>query len=119
MPLYKLIFLKDCNCMYEGALETVSKYGDYFFSEEGMYLRMYGGSKDPSLLPKYATDYVIHKEVVRQLYIDRFRKFQFDMKKVVYPPLPFCISSYRFSNITSAPDFVGELEIFHFREKKL
>ena len=81
MPLYKIIFLKYFNCMFEGALELVSEYGDYFFSNEGMYLRMYGGSKYPSFLPKYATDYVIHKEVVRQLYVDRFDNFLFDMKK--------------------------------------
>ena len=117
MPPYKLIFHKDCNCMSEGALEMMSDYGDCFFFEEGLYLRMYGGSKAPSLLPKYATDYVIHKEVVRQLYIDGLGKFLFDMKKVVYPPLPFCIGIYRFSKVRSAPDFVRELENFHFGEQ--
>ena len=50
---------------------------------------MYGGSRAPSLLPKYATNYVIHKEVVRKLYIDGIENFLFDQKKVVQPPLPF------------------------------
>ena len=103
--------------MSEGALETVSEFGDYFFYEEGLYLINYGGSKAPSLLPKYATDYVIHKEVVRNLYIDGFRNFLFDMKKAVYPPLPFNIHSYKFSKVKSAPDFVKEHECFHFGEK--
>ena len=65
IPLYELIFLEECNCMSEEALKVVSEYGDYFFPKEGLYLRMYGGSKAPSLLPINATDYVIHKEVVR------------------------------------------------------
>ena len=78
---------------------------------------MYGGSWASSLLPRYATNYVIHKEVVRQLYINRFRNFLFDMKKVVYPPLPICIGSYKFSKVKSPPDFVRELENFHFGEK--
>ena len=30
LPLYELIFLKDSNCMPEGAMETASEYGDYF-----------------------------------------------------------------------------------------
>ena len=51
--------------MYEGGWKAIMEYGDYFFSEEGTYLKMYGGTKAPSLLPKYATDYVVHKEVVR------------------------------------------------------
>ena len=65
IPLYEFIFLEECNCMYEGELNTVSEYGDYFISKEVLYLRMYGGSKAPSLLLRYATDYVIHKEVVK------------------------------------------------------
>ena len=75
---------------------------------------MYGGSKAPSLLPKYATYYVIHKEVVRQLYIDGIENFLFDMNKVFYPPSPFCIGSYKFSKVNSALDFMIELERFHF-----
>ena len=78
---------------------------------------MYGGSKAPSLLPKYDTYYVIHKEVVRKLYIDGIGNFLFDSKKYIYPPLPFCIGSYKFSKVKGAPDFVKELEKFNFGEK--
>ena len=53
------------------------EYGDYFFSEEGTCLRMYGGTKSPSLLPKYATDYIVHKEAIRQLFLDGFGSFLF------------------------------------------
>ena len=65
MPLYTLIFLAECNCMSEEALKVVQEHGSYYLTEEGLYLRMYGGSRAPSLLPKYGTDYVIHKEAVR------------------------------------------------------
>ena len=66
---------------------------------------MFGGSKAPYLLPKYDTDYVIHKEVVRKIYIYAIDNFLFDMKKYVYPPLPFCIGSYKFTKVKSAPEF--------------
>ena len=75
MPLYTLIFLVECNCMSEEYFKVVQEYKNYYFTEEGLYLRMYGGSRAPSLLPRYATDYVIHKEVVRQLYIDGVGNF--------------------------------------------
>ena len=65
MPLYQLIFLEECKCMSEGALEVISEYGDYFFFEEGTYMKMYGDTRAPSLLPKYVTDYNVHKEAAR------------------------------------------------------
>ena len=117
MPLYHLIFLEECKCMSEGALEVIREYIDYFFSKEGTYLRMYGGTRAPSLLPKYAIDYIMHKEVVRQLFLDRFGNFLFNMRKAVYPPMPFYVGSYKFSKVKSAPDFVKDLENFHFGEK--
>ena len=95
------------------------EYDDYLFSEEGTYLRMYGGTKAPSLLPKYATDYVVHKEAVRELFLDGFRSYLFGMKTVVFPPMPFYVGSYKFSKVKSALDFVRDLEIFHFGEKSV
>ena len=77
---------------------------------------MFGGTRAPSLLPRYATDYVVHKEVVRKLYIDGIGNFLFDQKKAVYPPLPFYIGSYKFSKVKTAPNFVKELGYFHFGE---
>ena len=51
--------------MSEEAFKVIEEHGSYYLTEEGMYIRMYGGSRAPSLLPKYATDYVLHKEAVR------------------------------------------------------
>ena len=65
MPLYRLIFLTECDCMSKQALKVVQDNGHYYVTEEGLYLRMFGGSRAASFLPRYATYYVIHKEVVR------------------------------------------------------
>ena len=51
------------------------------------------------------------------MYIDVFGNFLFDMKKAIYPPLPCCIGSYKFTKVKSALDFVKELEKIHFGEK--
>ena len=82
-----------------------------------MYLRMYGGTKAASLLPKYATDYIVHKEAVRQVFMAGFGNYLFDIKKVVFPPVPFYVGSYKLNKVKNAPEFVKELEIFHFGEK--
>ena len=78
---------------------------------------MYGGTKEPSLLSKYTTNYIVHKEVVRQVFLDGFGNHLFDIKKVVFPSVPFYVGSYKFNKVKSAPEFVKELEIFHFGEK--
>ena len=65
MPLYTLIFLKECNCMSKEALKVIEEYANYYLTNEGMYIRMYGFSRAPALLPKYTMDFVVHKEAVR------------------------------------------------------
>ena len=80
MPLYTLIFLVECNCMWEEAFKVIQEYENYYLIEDGLYVRMYGSSRAPSLLPRYATNYVLHKEVVWQLYIDGIGNFLFEQK---------------------------------------
>ena len=99
MPLYTLIFLTECNCMSEEAFKVIQEFGDYSLMKDGLYVGMYGGSRDPSLLPKYATDYVLHKEVVRQLYIDGVGNFLFEHKKATYPAVSFILGSYKFLRV--------------------
>ena len=81
-----------------------------------MYFRIYGCSRAPSLLPKYAIDYVMHKEVVRQVFLDGIGSFLFEQKKATYPPLPFRLGSYKFTRVNKADEFVKELGKFHFGE---
>ena len=109
MPLYTLIFLTECNCMSEEAFKVIAEHGSYYLIEEGMYIRMYGFSRAPSLLPKYATDYVVYKEAVRQVYLDGVGSFLFEHKKVAYPAIPFQLGSYKFSKVKLTAEFVQEL----------
>ena len=81
-----------------------------------MYIRMYGGSKNPLLLPKYAMDYIVHKEAVRQVFIDEIGSFLFQHKNTAYPPLPFNRGSYKFTRVKQAAEFIEELGKFHFGE---
>ena len=60
---------------------------------------MYEGTKAPSLLPNYATDYIVLKEVVRKLFMDGFGSHMFDIKEDVFLPLPFYVGSYKFSKV--------------------
>ena len=71
--------------MSEEALKIVQDNGHYYVTEEGLYLRMFGGTRAPSRFPKVTTNYVFHREVVRQLYIDGVGNFLFEQKKAIYP----------------------------------
>ena len=79
---------------------------------------MYGCFRAPSLLPKYATDYVVHKDAVRQVYLDGVGSFLFEHKKAAYPAIPFQLGSYKFSKVKQTAKFVQELEHFCFGETK-
>ena len=92
----------------------IEEYVDYYLTEDGLYFRMFGYSREPSLMPKYATDYVVHKEAVRQVFLDGIGSFLFEHKKVAYPPLPFRLGRYKFTRVNIADEFVEELEKFHF-----
>ena len=102
--------------MSEEAMQVIGDYADYYLIEKGLYFRMFGGSRAPSLLPKYATDYIIHKEAVRKVFLDGIGSFLFEHKKTAYPPLPFKLGSYRFTRVKQADEFVEELQRFHFGE---
>ena len=95
--------------MSEEALQVIEEYVDYYLMEDGLYIRMYGFSRAPSLLPKYATDYVVHKEVVRQVFVDDIGSFLFEHKKATYPPLPLRLARYKFTRVKKADEFVEEL----------
>ena len=105
-----MIFLKECNRMSEEALQVIEEYADYYLTEDGMYIRMYGCSRAPSLLPKYATDYLVHKEAVRQVFLDGIGSFLFENKKSTYPPIQFILGSSKFWRVKRADEFVEELE---------
>ena len=83
MPLYTLIFLTECDFMSEEAFKFIQEFMSYYLTKDGLYVRMYGGSRAPSLLLKYATDYVLHKEAIRKLYINGVGNFLFEQKKAV------------------------------------
>ena len=97
-------------------MQVIGEHADYFLTENGMYIRMFGGTKCPLLLPKYATDYIIHKEAVRQVFIDGIGNYLFEQNKATYPPLPFKLGSYRFAKVKQAAEFIEELGKFHFGE---
>ena len=96
----------------------IEEYADYYLTEDGLYFRMFSFSRAPSLLPKYATDYVVHKEVVRQVLLHGIGSFLFEHNKAAYPPFPFRLGSYKFIMVKKSDEFMEELEKFHFGEMR-
>ena len=77
---------------------------------------MYGRSRDPSLLPRYITDFIVHKKAIRKIFLNGVGNFLREMKKLTFPLLPFCIGGYKFSKVKGDDDFVKDLKAFHFGE---
>jgi hypothetical protein len=111
------MFKEEPCCMSENAMKVIEQYGDYYLCMEGLYIRMFGGSKAPSMMPHYATDFVVHKEAVRQVYVNGVGHFLAEKKKLIYPPMPFVIGAYKLAKAKEAEAFVEDLEGFHFGAK--
>ena len=89
MALYWIIFHEELNYLYENAMVVISEYGDYYFSQEGRYIRMYGCSRAPSIFPIYAMNFVVHKEDVRKVFINGIGSYFHDHKNPHFLCFPF------------------------------
>ena len=74
-----------------------------------MYIRMYGCSRALSLFPRYAMNFVAHKEAMRQVFINGIGNYLHDHKKASFPPFPFYIGAYKFSRVKGDEYFVKDL----------
>lgn len=61
-----LCFILTCEptpCMLQGAMDVVSKIGDWYISSSRLYIHIYGSTKSPHHLPHYDIDNIFLLEV--------------------------------------------------------
>jgi hypothetical protein len=117
-PLYKFIFDSPTPCMTDKALAIVHKIGDWYLMEHGTYIRVYGATKSPHLLPRFVPDILVLQEITYQTVIHGVRDSLYRDKKSIWPPLPLWVGSYSFRSIKQAQVEVDMLLSFHFGEER-
>jgi hypothetical protein len=58
-PLFHLLLYSLALCMLEKPTQAISKVGDWYVLEKGIYIRFYGATKAPHLLPKFIPDKLV------------------------------------------------------------
>jgi hypothetical protein len=97
-------------------MEVVSEIDDWFVRENETYIRIYGSTKPPPIVPKFVLDKLVLQEVAYHTLVHGFGASISKYKKLAWPPLPFYLGSYNFKNSKEAHAEAEALETFHFRE---
>jgi hypothetical protein len=117
-PLYEFIFCAPAPCMTEKALSIIKNIGDWYVMQHGTYIRIYGATKAPHLLPRFVPDKLVLQELAYQTIIHGVGAALYRNKKDIWPSLPLWIGSYSFASIKQAEDEVNTLLSYGFGEER-
>lgn len=74
-PLFKFFYGKECPSLFEDAKMVIKYIGDWFLVEEYTYIRIYGITTPPYILPKYVLDNLLLSQIAFQTIIVHFNSF--------------------------------------------
>jgi hypothetical protein len=92
IPLYHLIFYS-CTYMTEKTSGHCKEKSDLYLLEYGTYIRVYGATKVPHLLPKFVSDWLVLQEITYQTVIHGVGTTLYRDKNSIWPPLPLWVGS--------------------------
>ena len=67
--LYELTFYTKTPCMTNKAIAVIKRIGDWYLMDHGTYIKVYGATKSPHLLPQFVPDKLVLQEVAYQTII--------------------------------------------------
>lgn len=117
-PMYTFIFCKPAQCMTEKAMQLISTIGDWYVTENGTYIRVFGATKAPHLLPKLIPDKLAIQEVAYQTLLRGVGASLARDKKAPWPALPLYIGYYGLGNVKAAREEGEALASYHFGEER-
>jgi hypothetical protein len=116
-PLYESIFCAPAPCMTNKALSIIQNIGDWYLMEHGTYIRVYGATKAPHLLPRFVPDKLVLQELAYQTIVHGVGAALYRNKKDIWPSLPLWIGSYCFASLKQAQAEVDTLLSYGFGEE--
>jgi hypothetical protein len=104
--------------MIDKALSIIKNIGDWYLMEHGTYIRIYGATKAPHLLPCFFIDKLVLQEISYQTVIHGVGVTLYHKKKDIRPLLPLWIGSYSFASLKQAQVEVDTLLSYGFGEEQ-
>jgi len=102
LPLHQIIFNKKAPRFSQEAATHLLTVGKYFIEEWFTYIRAFGITSDPHVLPLYVSDKLLAREIAYQTMGKGLTKFLKDEKKSLWPSFPVKCGSFALSNFVHA-----------------
>ena len=94
----------------------MEKYGDWYMTPDGVYIRMIGSTKAPHWLPHFIMDKLLLQGITYQTSINGVFTSLLKEKKGPWPPFPFSTRMCKIENVKQEKDEVNVLSSSKFRE---
>ena len=115
-PIYHILFGEKAPCMSPEGQALVQKYGNWYMTLDGVYLRMIGRTKAPQLLPHFILDKFLLQEITYQTFINGVSSSLLKAKRGDWPCFPLSTKMCMIETIKQAKDEVNMLSSFRFIE---
>jgi hypothetical protein len=92
--IYSLLFKKECPRLSDEAKKVVSKVGHWYLDERETYIRVFGATGAPHLLPIYVPDRLVLGEICYQTILQGYNATLVKDKKRAFIPYGFHIGFY-------------------------
>jgi hypothetical protein len=120
-PIHFLLFKKECPRLSDAAKKVISKVGHWYLDERETYIRVFGVTGAPHLLPIYVPDRLVLGEICYQTILQGYNATLVKDKKWAFIPYGFHIGFYQVKDTAQAKqEGLSQLEFWfqtgHFRK---
>lgn len=118
IPLHHFLTGTITCCMFENARVVLSEIGDWFVTKKFTYIRIYGATKAPHLLPKIVTEHMVLTKIIYQTYCHGMGSVFHRKRSHLWPCFPNTIGDYYVHTFSEAEKLGESIQEYHFGEDR-
>jgi hypothetical protein len=100
--IYFILFKKECPRLSAAAKKMISKVGHWYLDERDTYIRVFGATRAPHLLPVHVPDWLVVGEICYQTILQGYNATLVKDKKRAFIPYGFHVGFYLVKDTTQA-----------------
>jgi hypothetical protein len=97
-----ILFKKECPKVLVVAKKLISKVGHWYLDEHATYIRVFGATRAPHILPAHVPDRLVIREICYQTIFQGYNATLVKDKKQVFIPYEFHVGFYLVKDTTQA-----------------
>jgi hypothetical protein len=97
--IYFIIFIKECPRLSATSKKMIAKVGHWYFEKTSTYIRVFGATGTPNLVPFHVSDRLILGEVCYQTILQGYNSSLVKDNKIYFIPYGFLIRFYMVKDI--------------------